>query len=248
MKTKVFGYIPTRMGSTRLPGKALMKVTTNTLTEEVYLNCLNFKNWEALKIATCDQEIKDFLKLKNIPYVMTSKSHKRCLDRVCEAAEKNPMINEKDIIVCIQGDEVMINSKMIKKLIEPFKFKNCNSTILSMKINNKSEYYDKNVVKLITNNQNQALIGSRSAIPFMKKFKKGIAKKIVGIYAFRFKSLLKFKNTKQSFLEKIESCDTNRICETSGDLYAVDYPYQNIIAVDTIKDLKKVRRILKYKN
>ena len=38
MKTKVFGYIPTRMGSTRLPGKALMKVTTNTLTEEVYLN------------------------------------------------------------------------------------------------------------------------------------------------------------------------------------------------------------------
>ena len=248
IKTKVFGYIPARMGSTRLPGKALMKITKNNLTEEVYLNCLKFKSWQSLEIATCDIEIRDFLNSKHIPYIMTSKSHKRCLDRVCEAAQKNPKINKNDIVVCIQGDEVMVNAQMIKKLIEPFKFKNCKSTILSMKINNKSEYYDKNVVKLIINNKNKVLIGSRSAIPYMKKFRKGIAKKIVGIYAFKFNSLLKFKNTKQTFLEKLESCDTNRICETSGDLYAVDYPYQNIIAVDTINDLKKVRRILKYKN
>lgn len=242
---RLFGFIPTRMGSTRLPGKALMKIGKNTLVEEVYKKSNRFNNWFELSVAICDEEVKNLLIEKKIPFILTSKSHKRCLDRVCEAVLKNKRIKKNDIIVCIQGDEVMVTANMIKKLVIPFKKKNCNSTILSMKINHYSEYKDKNVVKLISNNEKKVLIGSRSKLPYMKKFKKGVAKKIIGIYAFRFKSLMKFKNTRQTFLEKIESCDTNRICESSGDLYEVEYPYKEIIAIDTIKDLKKVRKIYK---
>ena len=154
-------------------------------------------------------------------------------------------IKKNDIVVCIQGDEVMVTADMIKRLVKPFKDINCNSTILSMKINEYSEYVDENVVKLISNNQKKILIGSRASLPYMKKFKKGIAKKIIGIYAFRIKSLLKFKNTKETFLEKIESCDTNRICETTGDMYEVEYPYRKMIAIDTIKDLKMVKKLFK---
>ena len=160
---------------------------------------------------------------------------------------KRKKIKESDIIVCIQGDEVMVSADMIKKLILPFKNPNCNSTILTMKINDLYEYQDKNVVKIITNNDGKALIGSRSSLPFMSKFTKGVAKKIIGVYAFRFKSLIKFKNTRQTFLEKVESCDTNRICETTQDMYAVNYPFKKIIAIDTIQDLKKVRNIFRKK-
>ena len=96
---------------------------------------------------------------------MTSKLHKRCLDRVCEAALKIKKIKKNDIIVCIQGDEVMVTANMIKKLVVPFKKKSCNSTILSMKINHRNEYEDENVVKLISNNHNKVLIGSRSKLP-----------------------------------------------------------------------------------
>lgn len=244
---KIFGYIPSRMGSKRLPGKALKKIGKNTLTEQVYLNVLKFKKWNSLEVAICDKEIKDLLTTKKIPFVMTSKKHTRCLDRVCEAAMKRKKIKESDIIVCIQGDEVMVSADMIKKLILPFKNPNCNSTILTMKINDLYEYQDKNVVKIITNNDGKALIGSRSSLPFMSKFTKGVAKKIIGVYAFRFKSLIKFKNTRQTFLEKVESCDTNRICETTQDMYAVNYPFKKIIAIDTIQDLKKVRNIFRKK-
>jgi len=242
---KIFGYIPSRMGSKRLPGKALKKIGKNTLTEQVYLNVLKFKKWNSLEVATCDKEIKDLLTKKNIPFVMTSKKHTRCLDRVCEAVIKNKKINEKDIIVCIQGDEIMVSASMINKLTLPFKNPNCNSTILTMKINDLYEYQDRNVVKIITNKEGKALIGSRSSLPFMSKFKKGVAKKIIGVYAFRFKALMQFKNTSQTFLEKIESCDTNRVCETTQDMYAVNYPFKKIIAIDTIKDLKKVRNIFR---
>ena len=80
---KIFGYIPSRMGSKRLPGKALKKIGKNTLTEQVYLNVLKFKKWNSLEVAICDKEIKDLLTTNKIPFVMTSKKHTRCLDRVC---------------------------------------------------------------------------------------------------------------------------------------------------------------------
>ena len=89
---------------------------------------------------------------------MTSKKHTRCLDRVCEAVLKNKKIEEKDIVVCIQGDEIMVSANMINKLILPFKNPNCNSTILTMKINNINEYKDRNVVKIITNKKEKLLL------------------------------------------------------------------------------------------
>ena len=89
---------------------------------------------------------------------------------------------------------------------------------------------------------------SRSPVPYCKKFNQKIgAKRIYGIFAFRYDFLKKFNSTSESFLEKIESCDTNRICESTGDLYEVEYPHQEIIAIDTIKDLKRVRNIYKKK-
>ena len=48
-----------------------------------------------------------------------------------------------------------------------------------MKIKEISEYKDKNVVKIITNNNGKVLIGSRSQLPHMSKFRKGIAKKLL---------------------------------------------------------------------
>ena len=51
--------------------------------------------------------------------------------------------------------------------------------------------------------------------------------------------------TKESFLEKIESCDSNRICDNFGGQYVANYPYKVSIAVDTLKDLKLVQKLLK---
>ena len=40
---------------------------------------------------------------------MTSKKHKRCLDRVNEAILKlSKLVKEDDIIICVQGDEPMM--------------------------------------------------------------------------------------------------------------------------------------------
>ena len=74
----IFGIIPARMAASRFPGKPLKKICDVTMIEHVYRRACMFKKWKNLLIATCDNEIKNFLK-KKFPVIMTSKKHKRCL-------------------------------------------------------------------------------------------------------------------------------------------------------------------------
>ena len=82
------GIIPVRMAASRFPGKPLKKILNMTMLEHVYYRALIFKNWKKLIVATCDNEIIDFCQRRNIPSVITSNKHTRCLDRVYEAASK----------------------------------------------------------------------------------------------------------------------------------------------------------------
>ena len=61
---------------------------------------------------------------------MTSKKHKRCLDRVYEAANKTKGIKNNDIIVCVQGDEPMLTPNMINNAINPILKRKVNCTVL----------------------------------------------------------------------------------------------------------------------
>ncbi len=118
-KNKIIGIIPVRMKASRFPGKPLKKIINFTMLEHVYFRSKFFKSWTKLIVATCDKEIFEFCKLRKIPCIMTSNKHTRCLDRVHEAANKIKFkLKNNDVIVCVQGDEPMLTSDMIKKTIE----------------------------------------------------------------------------------------------------------------------------------
>ena len=65
-----------------------------------------------------------------------------------------------------------------------------------------------------------------------------------GIFAFRYGFLKKFNSTKESFLEKVESCDSNRICDNYGGQFIAKYPFKTSFSVDCLKDLKLVQRFM----
>jgi 3-deoxy-manno-octulosonate cytidylyltransferase (CMP-KDO synthetase) len=240
------GIIPVRMAASRFPGKPLKKILNMTMLEHVYCRALLFKNWKKLIVATCDKEIMDFCQKRKIPSVITSSKHKRCLDRVYEAANKIKDIKDKDIVVCVQGDEPMLIPDMIQKSIIPLKKnKKANCTVLAMSIVDKKQFQDKNTVKIVHNLEGEVLYTSRSPIPYTEKFNKNLkAKRIYGIFAFKWKFLKKFHLTPESFLEKVEACDSNRICDNYGTQYIAPYPYRNSFSVDCKKDLEKVCRYM----
>ena len=247
-KNKIIGIIPARMKASRFPGKPLKKILNFTMLEHVYMRANFFPFWSLLIVATCDKEIFDFCKIKKIPCIMTSSKHIRGLDRVHEAAQKIKIsLSNNDIVVCVQGDEPLLTSHMIQKTIEPILLKkNVLGAALAMDIIHKEQFYDKNTVKIVHNLNGEVLYTSRAPIPYCEKFSKKIkAKRFGGIFAFRWEFLKKFYKTEESFLEKVEACDSNRICDNGGGQFIAEYPFKPFFSVDCPKDIKNVIKHMK---
>ena len=252
-KKKILGVIPARLNASRFPNKPLKKITNLTMLEHVYERSKLSKKIDYLTIATCDLEIYKFAKQKNYNVIMTSKKHKRALDRVYEASykiSKKLNYNYDDITICIQADEPMLDPKMIDKSIVFLKnHKKAKCTVLGMEIKDEKQFKDKNILKIIQNLKNEVLYTSRAPIPYLNNFnrKKNI-NRIYGIFAFKNYFLKKFYYTKPSPLEIIESCDSNRICDNGGGQYVVHFKYFDSFSVDSYHDLLKVKKhILKDK-
>ena len=120
---KILAIIPARMASSRFPGKPLKKINGKEMIKIIYQNVDKNKKLKDTIIATCDNEIKLFCIKNNMKYIMTSKKHVRASDRTAEAVIKYEKFNKTkiDLVVMIQGDEPMVDQKMIDMSIEPFK-------------------------------------------------------------------------------------------------------------------------------
>ena len=60
-KPKIYGVIPARMAASRFPGKPLHKIKGKAMIEHVYIRSMMYKNWDKLVLATCDDQIINFL-------------------------------------------------------------------------------------------------------------------------------------------------------------------------------------------
>ena len=122
---KILTLIPARLSSSRFPGKPLKKIFKNTMIMEVYNNVKKSTLLKDIYVATCDKKIFEHVRQHNGKAIMTSKSHQRASDRCAEALfkiEKKKKI-KYDIVLMVQGDEPLVNQKMIKQSLQPFKKK-----------------------------------------------------------------------------------------------------------------------------
>ena len=246
MKNKVIGIIPARMKASRFPGKPLAKIKGIPMIQHVFERAKMYKGWDQLMIATCDKEIMNFARKKNYPCVSTSKKHKRALDRVYEAANKIKDIKKNDIVLCVQADEPLVFPKMLENLILKLKRGKVNGAVAAMQIIHKKQFVDPNIVKIVHSKNGEVLYTSRSPIPYNAKLNKNshIAKRIHGMFSFRWHYLKKFYNTPESTLEKVEACDSNRICEIYGGQYISYEKYKETYSVDSKKDIQTVEKLL----
>ena len=242
----ILAVIPVRMGSSRFPGKPLKKIKGKPMVQRIIENCKKSKIITDLIVATCDYEISKFVQSINHQVVMTSNKHTRASDRVCEAVKKFEKRNKKryEIIIMIQGDEPMVNGKMIDMAAKAvIKDRKVNIVNLIGPIRNEMELYNKNTIKVTYDKKMSAIYLSRSVIPFCKKFKKNFFFKQVCVIPFRKNFLYKYSTLKETKLEIEESIDMLRVIENGFKLKFVkvkEYTH----AVDNLKDLKLVERLI----
>ncbi|MDE2141112.1 MAG: 3-deoxy-manno-octulosonate cytidylyltransferase [Elusimicrobia bacterium] len=238
---KIFGIVPARMAASRFPGKPMHPIHGRPMVEHVFLRAMMHPGWARLVLATCDREIADFARGKNIPVVMTGDHHTRALDRVAEAVGRlGEPVADDDIVVCVQGDEPMMRPDMIDAVLAPLlKDPAIAGTILAMHIGDESIWRNPDTVKIIHNAAGEVLYTSRAPVPYCKGAftPELMARRIYGIFGFRWRYLKAFTAHAETRLEKLESCDSNRILDMDFRQHIAPYPYTKSFSVDSPDDI-----------
>lgn len=245
---KIFGFVPVRMAASRFPGKPLHKIAGRPLLEHCYLRARLYDRWDGLFISTCDDKIRVFAEGKDYPVIMTADTHTRALDRVAEAAEICGDVGEEDIVVCVQGDEPLLGPDMIEAIIQPFfDDHEVNGTLLSVPILDEETFFNPDMVKLVHNLKGDVLFTSRAPIPYAKVFSPDIgAKRVGGIFGFRWHFLKWFTTLPESPLEISEACDSNRIYDNGRYQRIAPAPTRPYLSVDSPEDIARVEAVIKH--
>src|SRR3990170_3761652 len=112
---RVAAIIPALMGSTRFPGKPLVKILGLPMIEHVRRRVSLCGLLDDVIVATCDAEIRDVVEAAGGRVVMTASSHERCTDRIAEAAAGLDV----DAVINVQGDEPLVLPSMVEETLAP---------------------------------------------------------------------------------------------------------------------------------
>ncbi len=252
MALMVLGVIPARYGSSRFPGKVLAMLKGKPMVQWVWERASKARRLDRLLVAADDRRVAEAARRFGAEAVMTPSVLASGTDRAWAAARRT----RAEIILNIQGDEPLLDPRMIDRLVEALaRDRSAQMATLRFRMTRKEEYRNPNVVKVVTDAEGWALYFSRSPIPCFRsdqnsQFAIRDSKlnfswhKHLGLYAYRRSMLKRFVGWKPSSLEKAERLEQLRALEHGIRIKVVDSPV-NTIGVDTPKDLVRVARLLK---
>ncbi len=237
--------IPARYASTRLPGKLLLKESGKYLIQHVYEQACQAKCADRVILAIDDPKLGQAIDEFGGQWVMTNRDHFSGTDRIAEVSSKI----DADIILNIQGDEPLIDPIQIEELNQLLVANpEASMATLAVPIQDEKTYLNPNAVKVVFDNQNNALYFSRSPIPFVRdgkpdfQVKRAWAYLHIGVYAYRKQSLEKFTQLPISPIEKIEKLEQLRAL-FAGWQIKVGITNTHGIGVDTWDDYQRFLQI-----
>lgn len=239
---RILGVIPSRFASTRLAGKPLLDICGKPMVEHVYRRAVASGVFFRVVIATDDERIYDAAERFGGDVLITRSDHPDGSSRVAEVARSI----DTDYVLNIQGDEPMIDPRMLKELSEGIiSDPGADSATVCVPITNDKDFNNPNIVKVVTDQRGRALYFSRSPIPFRRSIAGCPIWEHLGIYAFTKEFLLKFVELPPTPLMKEESLEQLRILEHGYTMAVIPTKYPSLGPnVNTEEDLQIVRKIL----
>jgi 3-deoxy-manno-octulosonate cytidylyltransferase (CMP-KDO synthetase) len=231
---RILGVIPARYASSRFPGKALVSIAGKTMLQHVWERASQARYLTDLVIATDDERIYHAAAGFKARVKMTRVDHLSGTDRVAEIASAS----DAQIIVNIQGDEPLIDPAAIDAAVVGIL--DHDETLmgtLKKRIEREAEIQDPNVVKVVTDREDNAIYFSRSPIPYARE--RAAHFKHVGLYVFRRDFLLAYSDLPVGPLETAERLEQLRALENGFKIRVVETEYESL-GVDTPEDWHKV--------
>src|SRR5215471_18728800 len=242
--------IPARLGSTRLPGKALAEVGGKPMVVRVAERARE-SGADRVCVATDHRDISLAVERAGFEAVMTRADHPTGTDRIAEVVERFGL-EDRTIVVNIQGDEPLIEPGLVRAV----------ATLLAdtpeaaiatacHPIRTSEEFFDPNAVKVVLDAAGLARYFSRAPIPWArdafaasKQLPPGLpCHRHIGIYAYRAGFLRVFPRLAVSPLERIEALEQLRALWHGYAIAVAVRQDAPVPGVDTPEDLEHVRAL-----
>jgi 3-deoxy-manno-octulosonate cytidylyltransferase (CMP-KDO synthetase) len=268
--SKAVGIIPARWASTRFPGKPLHLIAGKPLLRRVWERCRRARKLDSVIIATDDMRIASAAFSWGAEVALTSPRHRSGTDRVAEVAQK---AKEFAYIINIQGDEPLVDPRLIDKLVETLQADGKIDIVTAAHpFSNVAEASSPHQVKVVVDLRGNALYFSRAPIPAsrsggfrtaeskpgrfvsLRPAEEGLRRargnrpslylRHQGIYGFRREALLQFVKWKPSPLEQAEALEQLRPLENGVRVHVLVTKHGSP-GVDTPQDAKTLAASLR---
>jgi 3-deoxy-manno-octulosonate cytidylyltransferase (CMP-KDO synthetase) len=202
----------------------------------------------AVYVATDDTRIADACRGAGIDVLMTRADHVSGTDRLAEAAAMLGLAADA-VVVNVQGDEPLIPPAVIDQVASNLSARpGFGICTLYTPVTDETEFRNPNVVKLLTDATGRVLYFSRAPVPWQRdgagSASLALAKRHLGLYAYRVDVLRSFVEWPPSPLEQIEKLEQLRAMHHGIAIHAEACCARVPPGVDTQADLDHVRALL----
>jgi 3-deoxy-manno-octulosonate cytidylyltransferase (CMP-KDO synthetase) len=243
---KAVGIIPARWDSTRFPGKPLHPIAGQPLLKHVWERCLRAKSLDLVVVATDDMRIASAAFSWGAEVALTSPKHRSGTNRVAEVTRKTKQFA---YVINIQGDEPLIEPRLIDRLVEKLRSdRKVEIVTAAHPFKNPADASSPHQVKVVLDLRGNALYFSRAAIPAARRdaFSAVLSSRQLrghrplflrhqGIYGFRRETLLQCVAWKPSPLERAESLEQLRALENGVKVHVL-ITAAGSRGIDTLED------------
>jgi 3-deoxy-manno-octulosonate cytidylyltransferase (CMP-KDO synthetase) len=241
--------IPARHASTRLPGKPLADIAGKPMVVRV-AEAAARSGAEGVWIATDDARVADACSPFGFPVVMTSSDHPSGTDRIAEVAAQLGWA-DTDIVVNVQGDEPLIDPDLVRGVAAALAADGGAAMASACHpITDAADFFNPNVVKVVTDGAGRALYFSRAPMPWARDdfarsrevLPPGFSPlRHVGLYAYRVAFLRQYGSLMPAPQETWESLEQLRALWHGFSIRMLETDHAPAPGVDTPEDLEKVR-------
>ncbi len=242
--------IPARYASTRLPGKPLADIAGKPMVVRV-VEAAQKAGSAGIWVATDDQRVFDAVVSHGHQAVMTRTDHPSGTDRIAEVAEQLGW-GDDEIVVNVQGDEPLIAPALIADCARALA-DDPGAAIATAghAMADAAEFFNPNVVKVVTAASGRALYFSRAPIPWHRdgfavsraSLPDGLAPlRHIGLYAYRVAFLKCYGGLAPAPCEQAESLEQLRALWHGFPIRLITCAEAPEPGVDTAADLERARR------
>ena len=237
---KPVAIIPARWGSTRFPGKPLVRLAGRPLVLHVLDACRRAGAFSDVRVATDDERITAAVSEAGGAVERTASHHPSGTDRVAEVAGR--LASTVEVVVNVQGDEPLVHPEALRALAAVFEDRDVEMATLIRPLRDE-ERDNPNVVKAVVDLRSDALLFTRADVPFSRDGSPVTRWAHQGLYGYRRATLLRLDSLWHNPLERAESQEQLRALENGIRIRCVPTTHVSI-GVDTPEDLARAEALL----